>query len=115
MRVLFRLAMLAVAIVLAVFAVSNRGTIALGLWPVPDVVELPLYLLILACLLIGFVAGEIAAWTAGRHWRREVRRSARRIASLERELAAVRADREPVSSRAEPEPVSGPAPTRLAG
>jgi len=61
MRVLFRLAMLAVAIVLAVFAVSNRGTIALGLWPVPDVVELPLYLLILACLLIGFVAGELAA------------------------------------------------------
>jgi len=113
MRVLFRLAMLAVAIVLAVFAVSNRGTISLGLWPVPDVVELPLYLIILACLLVGFLAGELAAWMAGRHWRREVRRSARRIASLERDLAAVRAERESVSIRAERE--SGPAPTRLAG
>jgi uncharacterized integral membrane protein len=106
MRVLFRLAMLAVAIVLAVFAVSNRGTVALGLWPLPDIVELPLYLIILACLLVGFLAGELAAWMAGRHWRREVRRSARRIASLERELAAIRAEREPVAV---------PTPTRLAG
>ncbi len=102
MRVLFRLAMLVIAIVLVVFAVSNRGTIALGLWPLPDVVELPLYLIILGCLLIGFVAGEMAAWVSGRHWRREVRRSARRVAVLERELETVRAEREP-------------APTRLAG
>jgi uncharacterized integral membrane protein len=102
MRLLFRLAMLVVAIVLVVFAVSNRGMIALGLWPLPDVVELPLFLIILGCLLIGFVAGEMAAWVSGRHWRREVRRSARRVAVLERELETVRAEREP-------------APTRLAG
>jgi uncharacterized integral membrane protein len=104
MRSLFRLAMLVVAIVLVVFAVSNRGMIALGLWPLPDVVELPLYLIILGCLLVGFLAGELAAWVSGRHWRREVRRSARRIATLERELDTVRAEREPA-----------PAPTRLAG
>jgi uncharacterized integral membrane protein len=96
MRFLFRLAMLVVAIVLTVFAVSNRGTIALGLWPLPDLVELPLYLVILGCLLVGFLAGELAAWMSGRHWRREVRRSARRIAVLERELDTVRAERAPV-------------------
>jgi hypothetical protein len=44
----------------------------------------------------------MAAWVSGRHWRREVRRSARRVAVLERELETVRAEREP-------------APTRLAG
>jgi uncharacterized integral membrane protein len=104
MRFLFRLAMLVIAVVLIVFAVSNRGTIALGLWPLPDVVELPLYLIVLACLLVGFLAGELAAWLSGRHWRREVRRSARRIAALERELDTVRAERAPV-----------PVPARLAG
>ena len=104
MRILFRLAMLVVALVLVVFAVSNRGTIALGLWPLPDVVELPLYLIILGCLLVGFLAGELAAWMSGRHWRREVRRSARRIAVLEHELDTVRVERMPV-----------PEPTRLAG
>ena len=88
MRTLFRLAMLIVALVLALFAISNRGTIALGFWPLPQLIELPLYLLILGTLLIGFVAGEVTAWFAARHWRREVRRSARRIATLERELAA---------------------------
>ncbi|HEY1795709.1 MAG TPA: lipopolysaccharide assembly protein LapA domain-containing protein [Stellaceae bacterium] len=104
MRFLFRLAMVVLAIVLIVFAVSNRGTIALGLWPLPDVVELPLYLIILGCLLVGFLAGELAAWASGRHWRREVRRSARRIAVLERELDAARAEHVPTS-----------VPTRLAG
>jgi uncharacterized integral membrane protein len=104
MRFLFRLVMFVIAIVLVVFAVSNRGTIAVGLWPLPDVVELPLYLVILGCLLVGFVAGELAAWASGRHWRREVRRSARRIAALERELDTVRAERAPA-----------PVPTRLAG
>ena len=106
MRFLFRLAMLVVALVLIVFAVSNRGTIALGLWPLPDAVELPLYLIILGCLLVGFLAGELAAWASGRHWRREVRRSARRIAALERELDTVRAERAPAPT---------PVPTRLAG
>jgi len=104
MRFLFRLAMLVVAIVLGVFAVSNRGTVALGLWPFPDVVELPLYLVIFGCLLVGFLAGEMAAWVSGRHWRREVRQSARRIAALERELDIARAERDPA-----------PTPTRLAG
>lgn len=104
MRFLFRLAILVIAIVLIVFAVSNRGTIALRLWPLPDVVELPLYLIILGCLLVGFLAGELAAWASGRHWRREVRRSARRIAALERELDTVRAERVPP-----------PVPARLAG
>jgi len=109
MRILFRLAMLAAALVLALFAVSNRGTIVVGLWPLPDVVELPLYLIILGALMIGFLAGELAAWIAGRHWRREARHSARRIAMLERELAAVR-DAPVGLPAAEMRP-----PTRLAG
>lgn len=104
MRILFRAAMLAAAIVLVVFAVSNRASVSLGLWPLPDLVELPLYLVILGALLAGFLAGELAAWVSGRHWRREVRRSARRIATLERELDAARAERQ------EPPP-----PARLAG
>ena len=104
----FRLAMPIVAVVLALFAVSNRGTVAVGLWPLPDVIEMPLYLIILGCLLVGFVAGELAAWVAGRHWRREVRRSARRIATLERELAALREAREPPPGETRP-------PARLAG
>ena len=91
MRLLFWLGVLLVAAVLALFAASNRMTVALGLWPLPFVVELPLYLAILLAVLIGCVAGALGAWLAGHQRRREARRRGRRIAALERELAATQA------------------------
>jgi lipopolysaccharide assembly protein A len=91
MKLLFWLFVAFVATVLALFTVSNRAAVSLGLWPLPFVLELPLYLAIVAALLIGFVAGALAAWIAGRHRRREDRLRGRRIAALERELAATQA------------------------
>jgi len=78
-------------LLLAVFAVSNREAVAIGLWPLVHVVEAPLYLVVLATLLLGFLVGELAAWAGGRRWRREVRRRGRRIEALERELSATQA------------------------
>jgi uncharacterized integral membrane protein len=92
------------AVIVALFAVSNRASASLGLWPLPFVVDLPLYLLVLLPLLLGFLAGRLAAWFAGRGRRRGLRRCARRIEALERELAATQAL---LDDRTEP------APTRL--
>jgi putative membrane protein len=91
MKILFRIFVLIVALVLALFAVSNREAVSLGFWPVPFLVEVPLYVALLAALAIGFLIGELAAWIAGRRWRREARRHARRIAALEGELRATQA------------------------
>jgi putative membrane protein len=91
MKLLFWLFVGLVATVLALFAASNRAAVSLGLWPLPFVLELPLYLAIVAALLIGFLAGALAAWIAGRRRRREGRLRGRRIAALERELAATQA------------------------
>jgi uncharacterized integral membrane protein len=79
-----------VAVVLILFAVSNRETVSVGLWPLPAFVELPLYLVVLGMLILGFILGELVAWIGGSRWRREARRSRRRIATLERELDAER-------------------------
>jgi uncharacterized integral membrane protein len=95
MRAAFWLFVLIVAAALAVFAASNRESVSLAFWPLPFLVELPLYLLVLAALVFGFIFGEFAAWIAARHWRREVRRRGRRIASLERELSATQAQLAP--------------------
>lgn len=57
-------------------------------WPLPVTLGAPLYLIVLLSLLVGFIAGELAAWVAGRRRRREARLRARRIEALERELAA---------------------------
>ena len=91
MRVLFWILVVLVAIALAAFAASNRAPVALGLWPLPWLLDLPVYLAVLGALLIGFIAGSLAAWLGGRHTRRELRRQRRRSAALERELAATQA------------------------
>ena len=79
-----------VALLLILFAVSNRETVSVGLWPFPAFVDLPLYLVVLGTLIVGFVLGELVAWIGGWRWRREARRSRDRIAMLERELEAGR-------------------------
>src|ERR1700736_5785012 len=88
MRALYWLLILAVGQALAVFAASNRVEGALGGWSLPFLVEIPLYLIVLGAVLLGFVIGELTAWPAAGRWRREVRRRGWRIAALERELAA---------------------------
>ena len=79
---------LAGAILLILFAVSNRETVSLELWPLPFLVDLPLYLLFFLSLLVGAVIGASAARIVGRGTRRELRRHRRRSEALERELAA---------------------------
>jgi uncharacterized integral membrane protein len=76
---------------LALFAGSNRGTVALAWWPFGFVVELPLYLALLGAVVLGGLTGAALAWHAGRSRRREARRRGRRITALERELAATQA------------------------
>jgi putative membrane protein len=81
-----------VALVLILFAVSNREAVSVALWPLPATIELPLYLVVLGMLIIGFLSGQFVTWIAGWRWRREARRSRERIARLERELDAARAE-----------------------
>jgi putative membrane protein len=88
MRIVYWATVAAAAAGAVLFAVTNRQSVAVGLWPVPYRVELPLYLLVGAPLLLGFLLGEIAAWLRAIKWRREVRRRGRHIEALQRELAA---------------------------
>jgi uncharacterized integral membrane protein len=81
---------LVAAILLIPFALSNREPVSLGFWPLPFLIDLPLYLLVALLLLIGFVIGAAITWIAGRRIRRELRRRRRRIEVLERELVAAR-------------------------
>jgi uncharacterized integral membrane protein len=93
MKFLWWIVLALVALVLILFAVSNREPVAIELWPLPDRAELPLYLIVLGTLVIGFFAGQFVTWVGGWRWRREARRSRSRIAMLERELDAERLQR----------------------
>jgi uncharacterized integral membrane protein len=99
MRLLWWIMLAVVAVVLILFAVSNREMVSVGLWPLPDLLQLPLYLVLLGALFVGFIVGELVAWVGGWRWRREARRGRERIAMLEREIDAARTQR--AASRAQ--------------
>ena len=88
MRFLFWVIVAVAAIALVLFAVSNRGDASLSFWPLPFIAEVPLYLLIVVTFVFGFIAGRLFGFVAARGRRGELRRRARRIEDLERELAA---------------------------
>jgi lipopolysaccharide assembly protein A len=87
-RIVYRAVFLVVAILLILFAVSNRQTVSVGFWPLPFLADIALYLLCFLSLLVGFVLGLSTGWVGGRGARRDLKGLRRRIAALEQELAA---------------------------
>lgn len=81
---------LPVTIVAVAFAVANRGEVALGLWPLPGALTLPVYLIVLGTLALGFLLGWVVAWIAWAPRRRRARQTAERARQLARELAEER-------------------------
>lgn len=88
MRAIYWTSVIVVAAIASLFAASNRAVVTLGLWPSPYLAQAPLYLVVLAALVVGIAIGAAAAWIRGRHRRRQLREYRRRNEALARELAA---------------------------
>jgi uncharacterized integral membrane protein len=93
------------------FAVSNLGPITLRLWPFPFDLTMPIAVLTLVQLFIGFLLGAIVTWIGDRHRRRENRLLNRRNAELEQLLAGARkqlaeAEQKPAEALSMPVPTS---------
>jgi uncharacterized integral membrane protein len=71
------------------FAVSNRGQILFQLWPLPEGVNLPAFLVIFGALIFGIFIGGSAAWLSSLKFRNLARRRHRQIIKLESELASL--------------------------
>lgn len=78
---------LAVATVL--FAAANHEPVQVGLWPLPWVIELPLYLLALAPLATGLLIGLVLGWIAAAPARKAARVERRRARFLEGQIRSV--------------------------
>jgi uncharacterized integral membrane protein len=77
-----------IVILVLLFAVSNREPITLRLLPFPLDLTMPIWLLTLIVLFVGFLLGAIVTWIGDRRRRRETRLLIRRAAELEQSLAA---------------------------
>ena len=85
---------LPLAVVVVIFALSNRHAVTLTFWPLPGDVTMPVYLLALIILVLGFVAGGIVSWLSAGRQRRRVREAETKARSLGRELAMIEKDQE---------------------
>jgi uncharacterized integral membrane protein len=90
MKILSRALFLLFILIGVLIAVSNSQPVQLMLWPLPHVVEMPLYLLVVVVLLLGVLAGLGMGWWAGRHHRRRARHASGEAARLEREAQRLR-------------------------
>lgn len=77
-------------VIAVVFAVANRKTVAIDLWPLPVTLEPPFYLVVLVAVFVGFLAGGVVVWLSGGRRRRRARELRFRNEELERELAHLR-------------------------
>ncbi len=90
-RFLTWIVMVAVAVVVVAFAVSNRHTMMLDFWPLPFLWHPPVYLVVLASVVFGFLLGGAVSWWSS-VWR--TRRKVRQVRERhEQEKEAERAAR----------------------
>ncbi|WP_366654316.1 LapA family protein [Fodinicurvata sp. EGI_FJ10296] len=90
MRYLSLIITIPVALFAISFAISNRISVMLELWPLPFTIDAPLYLLVLGAVAVGFIAGGIVAWFAQHKYRKEARQNRSRVAVLADELSRYR-------------------------
>src|SRR5688572_28549995 len=94
LRLLQWVLFLLVAFVVVIFVVQNRQEVEVSLWPLPFTKPAPLFGIIIACVLLGFLLGAVSAWLSGGGARKRARElcrmnaeKARQISQLNREVA----------------------------
>ncbi len=99
------IAMVAVGLLVILFAISNRTLVTLDLWPLPvPELTVPHYVPVLAAALAGFVGGAIVAWLSAGKVRRKARTASKKASGLEKNLDKLKNQIEELenSRRAEP-------------
>lgn len=105
MKLISRLLFLLFILIGVLVAVSNAQPVQLALWPLPHIVVMPVYLLVIAMLMLGVLAGLCMGWWAGRHHRRRAREAGGEAARLDREVTRLKA-----AQAVQPPVPAGPAP-----
>ena len=99
MRNLSWIILFPLAVALIIVAVSNRDVVSVDLWPLPFAIEIPLFVLLFAALVIGVMWGGVATWVSGgaarkaaRAKAREARRADNEIKNLKDQVSKLEAD-----------------------
>ncbi|MDG2284697.1 MAG: LapA family protein [Alphaproteobacteria bacterium] len=81
---------LPITAVAVLFAVSNRHEVKVEFWPLPGTLDLPLYIIGLVTMLVGFLIGGVIAWVGAGESRHRARAAERDARNLETKLSDAR-------------------------
>lgn len=103
MNFLARILLIAVTVLVVVFAVANRQMVTLGFDPFDTEnpifgIRMPLFLLVLLSVLIGILIGGAATWLRQSKWRRKAREKRKEAADLGKQIEKL--EQTPSSGRA---------------
>lgn len=102
-KVLYWIVALPLAAVVIVFSLNNRTEVVLDLWPLNVMaVALPVFAVVLASMVAGFLAGGLVAWNSAGRTRQRARAEARRADRAEWELLAAQERVNDLQAAAEP-------------
>jgi len=87
------------------FSMANMAPVEIGFWPLDVRQEMPLFLPILACIAIGFLAGLVGGWMNGGGVRRQLRQALRERRDAASENERLKAELKAAQSTA---PAGGP-------
>jgi uncharacterized integral membrane protein len=88
-RLIFWLLVLVLSVIIIMFAVLNREPVELDLW-IYQTPPIPLFVLALIGIFIGFIWGGIVAWFSAGKSRQRARDLYRRVEADQREKATLR-------------------------
>lgn len=77
-----------------VFAIANRQSVTLDLWPFEIELSAPLFIVVLLSLFVGFLVGGMIAWFSAGRTRSRARSALYRAEQLERENTRLRQERD---------------------
>jgi uncharacterized integral membrane protein len=89
-RIIRLLIGLVAVVAIVAFAVANRTPVEVSFAPLPVLMELPLYGVFLAGLVLGVLVGGFGVWLTAVRRGRETRRMRRKVWALENQLNVIR-------------------------
>jgi uncharacterized integral membrane protein len=115
MKLFFWIVGLPLLLVAGFFAVANRETVAVSLWPFAEGVQMPLFVAIAAPFYLGFALGALVAWGVSSRGRGRAREASRRATALQRENDTLKARVDELEARSAPAGVPAVPSRSIAG
>lgn len=81
-----------VGIALTAFAIHNTQATDLNLWPAPFAIKIPLFIIVLGAIILGFLAGALVMWIAAGRSRQRARKRGRQVRTLSSKLEEAEAE-----------------------